>query len=545
MLIWSLIVYRLFFLQVIKYPYYQNLAKKQQGFTQILEPKRGDIYFKSKEGNLVKAATTKVGALVYLNMKNLKDPEMVYSKLNAITPLDRVTFNKLIAKINDPYEILKHKISRDEAEKIAILSLPGVGLEEERWRFYPADNLASHVLGFVAPTESEHSMEGQYGVEELYDTALRGASGKIAADKDANGLLIALSAQFKEEAKEGEDIILTLEPTLQKNVEIELLKLLGKWKAKSGGVIIIDPKTGKIRALAAYPNFHPGEYQKTENLGTFLNPFNEKIFELGSVFKPLTMAAAIDAGVLGPKTTYIDKGEIRIADRTIKNFDGKARGLRTMTQVLEESLNTGAVFAMQQLGGEKLKDYFYKFGLAEKSNIELPGEVSGDLSNLDSGREVEFATASFGQGIAVTPIEFTMALASLSNGGMLVQPSILEESSVKTVRRVIKPESSETITKMLVEVVDNSLAGGKAKLAHYSIAAKTGTAQMANQNGAGYSDQFLHSFFGYFPAYDPKFLIFMFLEKPQGVKYASQSMTDSFSALVEFLINYYTILPDR
>ena len=165
-----------------------------------MEPKRGDIYFKSKEGNLVKAATTKVGALVYLNMKNLKDPEMVYSKLNAITPLDRITFNKLIAKINDPYEILKHKISRDEAEKIAILSLPGVGLEEERWRFYPADNLASHVLGFVAPTESEHSMEGQYGVEELYDTALRGASGKIAADKDANGLLIALSAQFKEEA---------------------------------------------------------------------------------------------------------------------------------------------------------------------------------------------------------------------------------------------------------------------------------------------------------------------------------------------------------
>ena len=539
---------RLFYLQIIKYPVYADLARRQQNFIRILEPKRGDIFLRSKMGELVKIATTQAGATLYLNMKLLKEPDRIFSVLNQITPIDKNVFWASIAKNNDPYEVIKRKLSLAEAEKISALSLPGVGLEEERWRYYPAENLASHVIGFV--TQPPQASIGQYGIEKYFDETLKGSVKKISGDRDAKGIILAFTSTVSGGEEVGQDIILTLEPDVQKEVQLELKALKEKWRASSGGIIILEPKTGKIISMAAEPSFNPGEYQKEKNLETFLNPFPQKIFELGSVFKPLTMSAALNEGVLAPDTTYIDKGEIKIGTRVIKNFDGKARGVRTMTQVLEESLNTGAVFAMTRLGGEKLKEYFYKFGLAERTGIELPGELKGDLSNLESGREVEFATASFGQGIAVTPLEFIIALASLANGGKLMAPYIREDSAPKVLRETIRPETSAKITAMLVDVVDTALAGGKVKMDRYAIAAKTGTAQIpaskfGGANAKGYSEEYLHSFFGYFPAYNPKFLIFIFIERPQGVAYASQSISDSFRKLVEFLINYYTIPPDR
>ena len=523
-----------------------DAAQKQQNFSSMLAPKRGDIFFKTKDGEPYRAAETKIGALLYLNTKLLQNPGDTYNKLNAITSIDRDLFDQIINKNNDPYEILKHRLPQEEVERVLSLGLPGVGLEEERWRFYPSDFRASHVLGFVSAASDKSA--GQYGIEKYYDETLRGIRGQILGDKDARGILIALGNYLKVEPEEGEDVVLTIEPVLQRTAEDELAKLMAKWNAQGGGIIIVEPKTGSIKALAASPNFNPNEYQKEKNLGVFLNPFTEKIFELGSVFKPLTMASAIDQGKVGPDTTYIDTGWVKIGDRIIKNFDGKAHGVRTMTEVLEESLNTGAVFAMQKLGGEALKEYFYRFGLGEKLGIDLPGELRGDLSNLDSGREIEFATASFGQGIAVTPLELTMALSVLANGGKLMKPFIKDGNSPQVIRDVIKPETSEAVTKMLVDVVDMSLAGGQAKFPHMSIAAKTGTAQIPaalSGGGKGYGDEYLHSFFGYFPAYDPKFLIFIFLERPQGVKYASQSITGTFKSLVEFLVNYYTIPPDR
>ena len=538
---------RLFFLQVLRHDYYSALAKRQQGFQRTLEPKRGDIYFKTKDGEPYRIASTKIGALLYLDMRILKDPEAVFAKLNNITPVDRVVFDKIIKKAGDPYEILKRRISMEKADKISALSVPGVRLQEEKWREYLGGKTAAHVLGFVSEYEDG---KGKYGIESWFDNFLRGSSGKISGDKDGRGFFIALANLTEIEAESGRDILLTFEPNVQREIEKELAALKEKWSPLSGGAIVLEPKTGRILALGAFPEFDPNSYQKEKSFDTFLNPFVEKIFELGSVFKPLTMAAALNEGVLTPETTYVDEGEVRIGGRVIKNFDEKARGVRTMTQVLEESLNTGAVFAMQKLGGEKLKEYFIKYGLKEKTGIELPGELKGNLSNLDSGREIEYATASFGQGLAVTPLEFAMAISSLANGGKLMKPILLDNGASQVVRETIKPETSETITRMLVKVVDEVLAGGKVKMDRYSIAAKTGTAQIPASRfdggrSGGYSEYFMHSFFGYFPAYDPKFLIFMFLERPIGVKYASQSLSGSFRSLVEFLINYYTIPPDR
>lgn len=541
------LIARLFYMQIVQYRTYLELAKNQQQSSAELLPERGNIYFREdKTGKLVTAATTQKGYLLYIDTRTFKSSAEIFQSINSVTTIDRATFDQIIKKINDPYEVLKPRISLDEGDKIRALKVPGIGLEPKSWRFYPGDTMASHVLGFVS-SASDNIPHGQYGIEKFYESQLQGDGASAVAEKDARGILLAFSNQFDDASNGSNDITLTIEPSVQRAAEDELKKLQNAWHPVRGGVVIVEPKTGKIKAMAAFPAFNPNEYNKEKNLSVFLNPFVEKIFEMGSVFKPLTMAAGLDRGLVTPQTTYVDYGQIKLNGRTIKNYDGKVRGTQTMEQVLDESLNTGAVFVMQKLGTEIFKQYFLSYGLTEKTGIDLPGEVPGNWSNIKSGREVEFATAAFGQGIAVSPIELTMALSSIANGGELLRPYLNETGQRTVIRRVLTPQGSQKITQMLVQVVDVALLGGKAKKAGYSIAAKTGTAQILDVNGGrGYSaDQYLHSFFGYFPAYDPRFLIFMFLERPQGVAYASHSLTDSFSTLVDFLINYYTIPPDR
>jgi cell division protein FtsI/penicillin-binding protein 2 len=317
----------------------------------------------------------------------------------------------------------------------------------------------------------------------------------------------------------------------------------------------MDPKTGAIYAFSVLPDFNPNSYEKTEDISRFGNPLIEHVFELGSVIKPLTMAGAIDAKVVTPETTYEDTGELTINNRRIANFDGKARGIVSMQTVLDKSLNTGAVFAAQKLGNEKLRDYFYKFGLNTKTNIDLPGEVTNLTRNLEKGRPVDFATASFGQGIAVTPVSATRAFSVLANGGRLVTPHIAREIKYKDGgskvlewpigEQVIPEETTLTMTRMLVHVFDNGTAGGALKLPHYSIAAKTGTAQLVKPEGGYYSDRFLHTMFGYFPAYDPKFIVFLYNRDPKNVTFSAETLGSAFRDTVDFLINYYDLPPDR
>jgi cell division protein FtsI (penicillin-binding protein 3)/stage V sporulation protein D (sporulation-specific penicillin-binding protein) len=269
------------------------------------------------------------------------------------------------------------------------------------------------------------------------------------------------------------------------------------------------------------------------------------------------MAAALDVGVLNALTTYNDKGSVVVEKKEIFNFDKKARGPGTsMQEVLNQSLNTGMVFVYQKLGKEKMRDYLLSYGIKEKTGIDLPNETSGLVANLNSPREIEHANASFGQGVALTPVEMIRALASLSNGGNLVTPHIVKKINYEnglekdlvypTTRTKISEATSGEITRMLVNVMDKSLKSGLAKFEHYSVAVKTGTAQVANLNTGGYyEDRHTHSFFGYFPAYDPKFIVFLYAVNPKGVPYASQTWADPFLEITKFLINYYEIPPDR
>ncbi len=548
----GLFVVRLFFLQVIKANDYSEMADRQylQPSTHIFD--RGSIFFTEKDGKLVSAATLKLGFLLAIKPDQIENAEDTYNKLNAITPLEREAFMQRAAKIDDPYEEITNHLDEKAAEKIKALDLPGVYLYKEKWRYYPAGTLASHALGFLGWRGDV--LGGRYGLEKEYNDILSRADGMTFVNFFAEIFSGIGSKVFRDKTNAAQgDIVLTIDPIVQTYLEKELKAVHERWGTEVAGGIIMNPKTGEIIALAAMPNFDPGG--KQTNVEVLSNPLVERVYEMGSTVKPLTMAAGLDAGAVTAKTTFNDKGFVLLNTKRISNHDGKVRGTVSMQQVLNDSLNTGMVFVMQQIGKDRFSAYMKNFGIGEKTGVDLPDEVGGLIDNLDSPREVEHATAAFGQGIALSPIAMTRALAVLANGGTLVRPDVVKQINYETMlseetkpeigRRVIKPETSHEISRMLVRVVDEALVGGGASMPHYSVAAKTGTAQISGPDGGYYDDRYLHSFFGYFPAYDARFLTFLYIVHPKGVRYASETLTEPFTNTTKFLINYYEVPPDR
>ncbi|MFH1979401.1 MAG: penicillin-binding protein 2 [Patescibacteria group bacterium] len=551
----GLLVGRLFFIQVAG----GDKVGRQYSFYKTISPIsiRGDIYFKEKDGNLVSAAVIKDGFIASVNPNVLSDPEFVCEKIGEIVTSEFDKEDCLIrsSKKNDPSEIVARRLNLDQAEKIRNLEIEGLAVLSEQWRFYPGGSLASQILGFVGYKNDE--LTGRYGIERYYEKVLKGEEDRL---KDGNSfamLFFNLGKEFLGDGEpDGHDVILTIEPRVQVLLDNELQELIEEWGAEGAGGIIINPKTGAILAMSGKPDFDPNHYGEVEDYDCFRNQQISSIFEMGSVTKPLTMAIGIDTESITSKTTYYDKGNLVLDGRKIENYDGKARGLVDMQVVLNESLNTGAVFVMQKTGKENFQKYLEDLGLAKKTEIDLPDEASGNLTNLSSMRDIEFATASYGHGIAMTPIEFTVAVSSLANGGFVPRPYVVEKIEVKggkdyeaqQVMRgpVFKEETTKEISRMLINVVDEALLNGTVKLDHYSIAAKTGTALLPKEGELGYyENEYFHSFFGYGPAFDAEFLIFLYLKKPQEVRYASQTLTEPFMKLMKFLLDYYEIPPDR
>ncbi|MFH0803872.1 MAG: penicillin-binding protein 2 [Candidatus Tagabacteria bacterium] len=543
----GIIAYRLFDLQVISASYWQEKASHQYvaSQTESLIANRGTIYFREKNNQLISAAVIKEGFSAVINPSTLKNPEEVYDKISSVIPIEREEFLRQAKKENDSFEIISHRLEAEKAEILRKMAIIGLNIIPEEWRFYPGGNLASHVLGFVGYKDND--LVGQYGIEKSFEDFLKGTSEDAIRNSFTEAFLGLSREIFLFSPNNKKDVILTIEPSVQGFLETALGKIVAQYSAESAGGIIIEPKTGKILAMAAKPDFDPNFYNKVKNPALFLNPLVSNIMEVGSSMKPLTLSSALDTNSITSQTTYYDNGYLILDKSRIENYDGKARGKVDMQTVLDESLNTGAVFAMQQLGKENFRSYVTNFGLGEKTGIELPDEVKGNIASLSSPRDIEYATASFGQGIAPTPLEFTTAFSALANGGNLVKPYIIENGENKPIikRQVLKKETSEEITRMLVKVVDEALLGGSVKMEHYSVAAKTGTAQIPLENQKGYSEDYLHTFVGYAPAFDPKFLVFLYLKRPQDVKYASYSLTPSFIDITKFLLNYYEVPPDR
>lgn len=544
---------RLFFIQIVNGDYYKNEAKKQYNVSSYDDFDRGSIYFTEKSGGKISAAIVKNGYKAEINTKFLANPEEAYKKLSEAIPLDKEFFMSKALKKDDPSEILARRLDEAAALKIKSLKIAGLNAYPESWRYYPFDNLASHILGFVGYKDDK--LVGRYGLELYYEPMLKRDASNSKMNSFAE-LFFDLKKLIAGEATNG-DLVLTIEPNVQSMLEKNLEKTKEKYKAQTVGGMIISPKTGEIIAMSAKPDFNPNQYAKTKDFSIFMNPLAESVIEMGSIMKPLTLAASMDNGSITASTTYMDKGFLVFGPSRIENYDGKARGIADMQKVLNESLNTGAVFAMQKMGKDKFRDYMLGYGFGEKTGIELPQEGKNNISNITNGnRDIEYATASFGQGIAVTSVAMAVALSSLANGGLIMKPHIVKEESVKglrnrvivpqEVRRVLKTETAEEMTRMLVSVVDNALVGGVHKMEHYSVAAKTGTAQLVEKGKKTYAEgEFIHTFFGYAPAFDAKFLTFLFVIKPQGAKYASNTLTEPFMDITKFLLNYYEIPPDR
>lgn len=519
------LLFNIYNLQIENGKYYSARAHRLAGF---LEPQRGNIYFTDRNNNLIPAAITKAYSMVFAVPKEISDPLQASANLSLIVDVPKEKLLKMFSKPDDEYELLLQKAAPAQIEKIQALNLRGIYFDEENLRFYPFKNIASHLLGFVGVSEKDSVPTGKYGLEFYYNRQLIGEAGKIEKNQIT-------------EPVAGEDIYLTIDANIQTRAEEILFNLIQKYKAERGLVIVQEPKSGKILALGAYPNFNPNNYSeyKVEN---FLNPVIQAIYEPGSVMKVITMAAGLDAHKLAPETIFYDSGSLTLDGRTIKNWDNKAHGKVTMSEVIEQSINTGAAYAQKLIGKDLFYNYLVKFGFGEKTGIGLSGEVGGNLNNLKTtSRDINFANASFGQGISVTPFQMINAFSAIANGGVLMKPYLTEKEEPKVIRRVISEEAARTAIKMMVSAVRKAQI---AQIPKFNIAGKTGTAQIPDLKRGGYSDQFIHNYIGFAPASDPKFTILIRIDKPN-VELAGFTVVPAFRELAEFILNYFNVTPDH
>lgn len=554
-LIALLLVVRLYFVQIVQGADYSLRAEHQYVSSSQVLFDRGSIYFTTKSGTQVSAATLATGFLIAIDPQTLKNPEQTYNAILAHVPsLNHDAFMAAVTKTEDPYEVVAHHVPDDAGRAVDALNIPGVIVELEQWRDYPAGTAAAQSVGFIA-FDNDNTLAGRTGLERYYNDILTqgstGVFGNFFAELFGNVQQILADPRS---AQQG-DIITSIEPVVQKELDSELTKVQAKYNSDLSGGIIMDPKTGAIYALATNPTFDLNNFQQ-ENSQYFGNPLVEKRYEFGSIFKTMTMTSGLDAGVVTPDTTYNDTGCIEVNKSRICNYDLKARGVIPMQQILSQSLNVGASFIATRLGHDRMRTYFTGLGLGTETGIDLPSEIHGDIHNLNSPRDVEYDTAAFGQGIATTPVETIRALSSIANNGAIVTPHLatavrLESGVTKQLSwdkpvQVFTPKAAQETTQMLVNVVDIKLGNGTVKIPNMSVAAKTGTAQIAGPDGKYIAGNvFFHSFFGYFPASNPRFAILLYTVKPKGVEYASETLTVPFMDLTHFLINYYNIPPDR
>ena len=545
------IIFRLFSLQIIDYKFYSIKAKNQHEFSRTLNPRRGSIFMKDRFGDVYPLAINKDYGAVYVIPNEITDKENTAEKLSQILNVDKEIILNRISKKDDPYEPIKSKISDEELAVIKNETITGVYLSTKESRFYPYEDAASNLVGFVNAPDNEFI--GQYGLEKFYDEELAGKKGRLIAEKGIGDAIIFTGERDYEPMIDGTDLILTLDPNVQFKAEEILKNAAEKWQAERGSVIISDPKTGAIKAMANWPSFDLNEYSKVKDINIFLNPAVQNIFEPGSVIKTITMATGLDIGVVSPDTKYIDEGFVKIGGYKIMNFDNLAHGEKTMREVLELSLNTGVVFVQKKIPKPVFKDYFEKFGFSEKTGIDLPGEVTGNILNLNTNRDINYATASFGQGIAITPVQLIVAIGALANQGKIMKPFVVDEfklpdgKTIKTqpqeIRQVISSNTAAKIASIMTDVVKNGF-DKRAGVEGYMVAGKTGTAQIPDGKG-GYSDEFIHSFVGFAPAFDARFAVLIKLEKPKGNRFASNTLSSFFGELMNYLVSYYEIPPDN
>lgn len=553
----ALILSRLFDKQILQHEKYVALAEDQQRFEKTEIAQRGKIYAHD--------AIEEIGSLYPLafdvkRYQILAVPKQILNKqktADELSALIEMSSQELYEKINNEklyIPPLKQGVDFDIAQQIKAKKLSGVLIIPENSRYYPEMNLASHLLGFV-----NAEGKGNYGFEGHYDKELQGTSGKVTGEKDTLGRVITLLDQKK--AQNGASYVLTIDRSVQYFVEKKLKEAIEKYQADSGTVVIMDVQTGGIVAMANLPSYDPNNFRQVakDNSGLFVNPSIGHLFEPGSIFKPLVMAAAIDKGTVTPETESVFDWHVWVDNYEIKTAERKAFGKENMVQVLQNSDNVAMVWISEQLGKETMYDYLQKFNFFDKTGIDLDTEVSGFAKPVKQWRDINRATISFGQGIAATPIQLVAAYATLANGGVYEYPHIVDkillpDGTEKKIEkregvRVVKEETAETMGKMLQQVVEGGHSW-RAKVEGFDIGAKTGTAQIPKPEG-GYEENesglgiFIHTLAGYAPVGDPRYAMLVKLDKPKAARYAESTAAPLFGEISSFLLNFYYRVPPK
>ncbi|MEK7658597.1 MAG: penicillin-binding protein 2 [Patescibacteria group bacterium] len=544
------IISRLFFLQIINHKFYQAQALGQQAGFKEAQGSRGEIYSFDSQKNK--------GSGVSSEVKSLAINQNGWTATATLKEIDdKNNFAELLSKeIGEPkesilskierevsYTIIKKGLSEEQAQKIKALNLKGLYWQNIPVRYYPQEGLASQVIGF-ASSEGK----GQYGIEGYYDDILKGKSG-IKEEKKGLDAIFSNDGQI---SLDGSNLYLTIDYNIQFEAESLLKEAQNKLSMESGQIIVIKPDSGRILAIVNFPAFNLNQYSKEKDFEIFQNSVVQKLFEPGSIMKPFTMAIALNEGKVNPETTFTDKGFVKIGHNVIWNFGHAVYGKQTMAGVLEKSINTGAVFVSQQVSRDTYLEYMNKFGFSERTGIDLQGEVYSRNDALKNGRDIEFATASFGQGIDLTPIQIVRGFGAIANGGRLVKPYVVEKitrdsSEVLTnpqfSEQIISQQTASQVTAMMINVVEKGF-GSEAKISGYYIAGKTGTAEIPFRDKKGYyPDKTIQSFVGFAPALNPQFLILVKLDNPKVPK-SSLSAAPIFKDLAQYIINYWQIPPD-
>lgn len=545
-----IVIARFFVVAVVDHEKALAKAKSQYGIKQSIDAKRGKIFLSSLNGeNDFPIALNADSYTVVVDPLVIKDSAAAAA---ALVPLLQLPAEEITAKISNQkkrYVILKKQLDREQADEVEKLNLKGVYLENNPRRFYPETYLAAQTIGFV---NSEG--KGIGGIEGFFNEDLKGYDGTLIGEKDAQNQLISFGKSTN--AKNGTDIVLTIDHSLQFMTETKLREALKKYDAEGGSIVVMDVKTGAILALANEPGFDLNKYNEvpSDKQSIFRNRAVADTWEPGSIFKAFTMAAGLDLGLYEPDTKAELGCRIKVNGFDIGNAEDKCYPNPSVTQILADSINIGTIWAADKIGNDNFGRYISNFGFGAKTGLELQPEGQGSFGKPAKWRDVTRATISFGQGISVTPIQIVSGYAALANDGKLMKPYLVAKrieadgrsliSQPKEVRQVIKPETASKITMMLEAVVTDG-HGKRAAVPGYKVAGKTGTAQVVGDDGKYAENQHIGSFAGFFPSDNPKFAMVVKLDKPKAVEFAESSAAPTFGELAKWLLHYAKVSPNQ
>lgn len=555
------VVGKMFTMQVLRHGEFVALAQGQHETTRKVSAHRGKIFLTdSQTGETVPVAMNTESYLVYAVPKQVEDPAKTTKEVSDILLLPATSDTGISQeKLLDFYQKkekwfipIKHYVSREIADRIIALNDSAIRILPEDQRIYPEKSLAAPVIGYVQ-TQDDGSRIGSYGIEGQFNDVLTGVSGEEYLQQDGAGRWFQVDGKESAiSAQDGSDVILTIDPTIQNFAETELAAAVERYNAERGSILVVDPTNGEIRAMASAPNFDPNDIGSVQNLAYFNNPAIFDLYEPGSIFKPFVIAAAMDLGLVTPESTHYDSGVEKIDGYTIRNSSLKGYGTETTTEILLHSSNIGMIFVARQLGLDRFYDFLKTFGFSDPTGIDLQTETPPQIQPKKNWAEVDLATASFGQGINITPLQVAMAQAALVNGGKLFEPIIVKKvihpdgkadvTEPEIVREIIKPSTSAQISAMMVQSIEKGLAY-RAKVDGYYLGGKTGTAQEAGDFGYNSGRRNI-SFTGFGPARDPKFVIMIKLSNPKKGAWGEDTTAPMFSSLAKKILEYYHIPKD-